>query len=518
MFPILYGIKDSFSRRILWRGQGKSFIAQDGRLCKRAFGYELLGEESVSLHVIVIGGGPGGYTAAFAAAKAGARVSLVESGLLGGVCLNHGCIPTKTLKASADALETAKRLKEFGIEGLGEAVPNMAAILSRKMKVVETLRSGLLRTCQRLKVELLHGHCEMVEPHRVRVHQEEGSVLEISCDKIIIATGTKPLEPTFLTIDHKKILSSDDILELREIPERLLILGGGVVGAEFAFIFQALGSRVTLVEGKDRILPLPSVDHDLSKLLQREMKKRGIACELCRLVTDVESLESGALEITLGPSPFVDVIPSSAKEKKILEADLLLSAIGRAPNTEGLGLEKLGIARDANGWILADEHCETNVPGIYAIGDILGPEKIMLAHVAVMEGLVAAAHCMGRQEIMDYSIVPSAIFTSPEIGVVGLSEAEAVKSGKKVLCPQTHFRELGKAQAMGELAGLFKLVIEEESGKILGAHFAGAHASDLIAEITLGMKLGAKAEDIAKTIHAHPTLAEGIFETIRVLD
>lgn len=472
----------------------------------------------MSLHVVIIGGGPGGYTAAFALARRGCKVSLVEKASLGGVCLNHGCIPTKTLKASADALENAKRLKEFGITSSMDFKPDMKAILERKKKVVETLHSGLMRTCRALKIERFHGHGEILAQGCVRVLLDNGESMEIHGDRIIICPGTRPFTPSFLNKGNGKILSSDDMLSLEKIPERLLILGGGVVGAEFAFIFQALGSKVTLVEARERILPLPSVDEDLSKLLQREMKKRGIACEVCRMAADVNVLSNGSLGIDLGASPFLENVPDSAKEKKSLEADALLCAIGRTPNTEGLSLDQAGVQRDEKGWIPVNEHCETNIPGIYAIGDILGPEKIMLAHVAAMEGLVAAANCLGKREVMDYSVVPAAIFTSPEIASVGLSEREAVKLGKKVLCAQMNFRELGKAQAMGELAGLFKLVVEEESGKILGAHLAGAHASDLIAEIALGMKLGVTAEDIAKTIHAHPTLAEGFFETVHQLD
>lgn len=223
------------------------------------------------------------------------------------------------------------------------------------------------------------------------------------------------------------------------------------------------------------------------------------------------------VQVTLGPSPFVKDLPASAQKESVVEADMVLVAVGRVPNTAGLGLAAAGVETDQRGWIKADDHLQTSVPDIYAVGDVLGPAKIMLAHVAATEGLVAARNCLGASEIMDYSIVPAAVFTSPEVATVGLTEAQARDKGYNVACPQSNFRELGKAQAMGELAGLFKLVVDADSGKLLGAHLAGAHVSDIIAEPTLAMQLGATAKDLANTIHAHPTLAEGILETAHLL-
>jgi dihydrolipoamide dehydrogenase len=466
--------------------------------------------------ITIIGGGPGGYTAAFSAAKAGAEVTLVEAAHMGGTCLNWGCIPTKTLKASAEALETAHRLAEFGISGAGEATPDMPAIVERKNKVSGILRGGLEKTCAKLKVTLLRGRGEVVSAGLVRVHGADGAVQEVEGDKVIIATGSGILNIPTLPVDHKNIITSDDALELSSVPARMLVVGGGVIGCELAFIYQAFGSKVTVVEGLDRILPVPSIDADLSKLIQREMKKRGIACELARTATKAEVTETG-VQVTLGPSPFVKNLPASAQKESVLEADVVLVAVGRVPNTAGLGLAEAGIETDQRGWIKADAKLETNVPGIYAIGDVLGPARVMLAHVASMEGLVAVKNCLGASEDMNYSAVPAAVFASPEVATVGLTEAQAREQGFNVTCVQSNFRELGKAQAMGELAGLFKLVVDADSGKLLGAHLAGAHVSDIIAEPTLALQLGAKAEDLANTIHAHPTLAEGIFETAHLL-
>jgi dihydrolipoamide dehydrogenase len=472
-------------------------------------------ESKMNKPITIIGGGPGGYTAAFEAAKAGALVTLIEAAQMGGTCLNWGCIPTKTFKASATALETAGRLKEFGISGECNAKADMPAIVARKEKVIGTLRGGLEKTCSRLKINLIHGRGEVINSGLVRVCANDGRKLEVAGDKIIIATGSTHLDLPSLPVDHKRIINSNDALELDYIPKRMLIVGGGVIGSEFAFIFKSFGSEVTIVEGLDRILPLPSVDADLSKLLQREMKKKGIKCELCRTAVKAEPSDDG-ISVVLGPSPFVEKLPASAGKEKTIEADVVLVAAGRIPSTKNLGLEAAGVDTDQKGWIRVDERCQTSVPGIYAIGDVLGPAKIMLAHVAVMEGLVAAGNCLGQDKVMGYDVVPSAIFTSPEMATVGLTEAQARKQGYNVTCTQTQFRELGKAQAMGEIAGVFKLIVDTDSNKLLGAHLAGAHVSDIIAEPTLAMSLGATVKDIAGTIHAHPTLAEGIFETARI--
>lgn len=459
----------------------------------------------------VIGAGPGGYTAAFAAARAGMSVTLVESDRMGGTCLNNGCIPTKTLKASADALEVALRLAEFGIRAAGSPTVDPVAVLARKEKVCDTLRGGLEKACARFKVTLIKGRGTVVSANKVDVTLDDGSQSSVDGDAVLIATGSRVLQLPGLTFDHKHVISSDDALKLDHIPARLIIVGGGVIGCEMAFIYRAFGAQVTVVEGQDRVLPLPSVDTDMSSLLQREMKKRKITCECNRTLKDVR-VEDGVVRATLGPSPFLKE-PTPAQQKEVpVEADMVLVTVGRVPDTEGLGLESAGIASDNRGWIVANEYLETSVPNVYAIGDILGPQKVMLAHVAAVEGLCVVDALMGKRRAMDYSAVPSGIFTSPEIGCVGMSEAQAVAAGHTVRCASFQMRELGKAQAMAELPGMFKLVTDAATGKVLGAHIAGAHATDMIAEATLALHMGASAQDIADTIHAHPTLAEGFYE------
>ncbi len=466
----------------------------------------------MSKKITIIGAGPGGYVAAFAAAKKGAEVTLVEADYLGGTCLNYGCIPTKTLKASAEVLEKAHNLKNYGISGVGEAKAEMPEIVQRKRKVSEVLRGGIEKSCAKLKINVVKGLGQVINANLVKVTNAENEVVEITGDYVLIATGSRSLELPSLKIDSKYILSSDDALELQYVPESMVIVGGGVIGCELAGIYSTFGSKVTVVEGLTRLLPVPSIDDEMSKLLQREMKKAGIKQELCQIVSGCK-IENNKVYAQLAPSPFLSEVPASAQKEPLIEADVIVVAAGRVPNSEGLGLSEAGIEVDKRGWIVANEFYETNVPNVYAIGDILGPSKIMLAHMASAEALEVIDNILdGTKKTANYDVVPSAIFTSPEIGCVGITEEQAKEKGIEVECPIFQFRELGKAQAMGELPGCFKLIIEKSSSKVLGCHIAGAHATDLIAEAALAMNLNATAHDIAHTIHAHPTLAEGLFE------
>ncbi len=462
--------------------------------------------------ITVIGGGPGGYTAAFAAAKSGAAVTLVEASAMGGTCLNWGCIPTKTLRSSADALELARHLAEYGIDGVGEATLNMPAVLARKERVSQVLRTGLEKACTALKVTLLKGKATIANPNMVQVAMQDGSTQEVPSDYIIIATGSSSLNLPSLPVDHKHILTSDDALGLEKVPGTMLIVGGGVIGSELAFIYNTFGSKVTLVEGQNRILPLPAVDEELSKLLQREAKKKGIALELGSTVQKAEVQADGTVAVTLG-----SMDPQKQGNTTQVSVDAVLVTVGRVPNTQGLGLEAAGVATDNRGWIVVNENMQTSVSSIYAIGDVLGPAKVMLAHVASVEGLCAVENCLGTPKVMDYNVIPSGIFTSPEIGTVGLTEAQAKEQGFTVESTVFQFRELGKAQAMGELAGFFKIIADAQTGRVLGAHIAGAHATDLVAEATLAINMGATVQDVANTIHAHPTLAEGVYEACLLL-
>lgn len=462
------------------------------------------------MRLTVIGGGPGGYTAAFAAAQAGVEVTLVERAQLGGTCLHTGCIPTKTLRSSADALDTVARLSEFGIAGACAARPDMPAIVARKRKVTETLRQGLEKTAARLGVRVVRGEASLIDAGRVQVASAVSGDEEIAGDRVILATGSSPLELPSLPADHRLVLSSDDALEARAVPEHLVIVGGGVIGCELAFIYRAFGAKVTVVEGQGRLLPLPSVDGEISRLLLREMKKRGIAVELSRTVSRVEPEGDGA---RIETAPF----PAGAGEARALSASAVCVTVGRVPNTAGLA--KAGITLDPRGWVIVDETLETSIPGVYAIGDVTGPTRIMLAHMAVAEARTAVHNILHPEsrKAQSYAVVPSAIFTAPEIADVGLTEEQAREQGRAVRTAVFQFRELGKAQAMGALAGLFKIVAEEGTGALLGAHVAGAHASDIIAEAALALQKGCTARELYETIHAHPTLSEGLYEAAGML-
>lgn len=462
-------------------------------------------------HIIIIGAGPGGCAAAFHAARSGARVTLVEKESLGGTCLHSGCIPTKSLRASASALETARRLSEFGISAPGASAfaADMAAVLARKEKIRANLCAGLEKTCASLKIRLVRGRAEFRTGRHLLAHTDGGTE-KLSGDAAIIAVGSKIQDLQAVPLDHRRILNSDDALNLTHIPPRLLVVGGGVVGCELAFIFRALGAEVTIVEGLSRLLPIDSVDGEISRLLLREAKKRGIAVLTEKTVRKATVAGTG-VTCAIGPSPLAGDAAGQATE---VEADAVLVAVGRSPSVEGLNLEGAGVRTDARGWIIAEETMRA-ADGVYAVGDALGPGRPMLAHTAAAEGLCAVDNCLGKKTVMDYTAIPSAIFTSPEIGVVGLSQAQAQSRGIRARASVAQYRELGKSHAMGELPGFFKLLCREEDGKVMGAHIIGEHATDIVAEAALAVRNGLTAADIARTVHAHPTLAEGLYEAAR---
>ncbi len=459
------------------------------------------------MNFVIVGGGPAGYTAAFEAARLGMKVTLVEKASLGGTCLNHGCIPTKTMVASAEAFVQARRMAEFGVTGCENPAIDPQLVNKRKSAVIETLRGGLQKTCANLGVKVINGEASLAKDRKVIVGTEI-----LDADAVLIATGSAELQLPGLTIDHKYILGSSDALELAHYPKRLVIVGGGVIGCELACVFRSFGSEVMIVEGQDRLLPMPSIDLDVSSLLAREMRKRKIKMITGATLADAV-VEDGRVKAEIQPSPFVD--PAKAAKEQPIEADLVFVTVGRQPATVGLNLEGAGIETDKRGWIKVNERLETSCPGIYAAGDVLGPAHVMLAHVAACEGLAVVDTLNGGNGRMDYKAVPSAIFTMPEIGCVGLSEAQAVASGQEIACGEAQMRELGKAQAMGELPGFFKIIANANTGKILGIQIMGTHASDILAEAALAINMSLTAKDLANTTHAHPTLAEGVWEAAR---
>jgi dihydrolipoamide dehydrogenase len=460
-------------------------------------------------HIIIIGAGPGGYVAALSAAGLGAQVTLIEKENLGGTCLNHGCIPSKIMKNSADLLLSCLKAESMGIKISGSVTPDIGILMERKAKVLDGQRKGLAGLLEKAGVNVVMGRAKIVSPDKIDVVCDREDPIALAYDKLIIAAGTVPLNVSAFAFDHEKILSSNDLLALDYIPKSLTIVGGGVIGCEFAFIFSALGCQVTIVEAMDRVLPLPSVDASCSKLLLREMKKRKIKVFTNTIVARADHKDDG-LDIALDVSPFTKA--AGKLKTKSIESDVMAVCIGRRSVAKELGLENIGLETDESGWIAVDEYMQTIVDNVYAIGDVLGPDHVMLAHVAYHEGLVAAANACGQtgapKTAMSYDTVPGAIFTMPEIGTVGLTEDQAREQSIDIETAVVNFRSLGKAHAIDQIAGEAKMIVEKASGKVIGVHMTGPHATDLIAEAALAVNNGLTASDLAHTIHAHPTLAE----------
>ncbi len=472
--------------------------------------------------LVVIGGGPGGYVAAIRAAQLGAKVALVEKDRIGGTCLNRGCIPTKALARSVEVLHLVEEAPAFGVI-VEEPAFDFARIMARKDEIVARLVGGVEGLLQAHEVEVLSGTATIPKPGLVLVKPVNGNQLptlrlgsgqasnpsatpstrlragfqHLTSKTIIIATGSVPASPPIAGLDAPGVLTSDDILELEEVPDSLAVIGGGVIGLEFASIFHALGTRVTVLE----MLPtlLPTVDGELSRRYKSYLQQGGVEVHLQARVEEIRP-KGDRLAVT---------VADSGEE---IEAEKVLVATGRVPYTEGLGLEELGVKRERAA-IVVDEHLTTSVPGIYAIGDVTG--GVMLAHLASRQGEVAVENILGDPAAMDYRAVPNCVFTLPEIAGVGLTEEEAKVAGLDYQVSRFPFSASGRALTMGETAGLVKLVCERESGKVLGMHIMGPQASDLIAEGTLAIQMGATARDIAGTIHAHPTLPEAIMEAAK---
>ncbi|MCK5542290.1 MAG: dihydrolipoyl dehydrogenase [Desulfobacterales bacterium] len=455
----------------------------------------------------ILGAGPGGYVAAIKAASKGIKVTLIEKENLGGTCLNHGCIPSKIMKNSSDLFFKTQNAAQFGVNINGDIDFDINVLMKRKEKIIETQRKGIEDLLKKNGINLLRGKGFIKDKGLINVELSDGGTQKVIFEKLILATGTKPLNMQAFPFDHKRILSSDDLLRIDNIPESITIVGGGVIGCEFAFILAGLGTKVTIIEALSRLLPLPSVDESISKVLQREMKKKKIKV-ITGMVVEAAEAKEGNLSLTLGKSPFLDNVPSTEIAKQNIETEKIVVCVGRTPLASEIGLENIGLKTTKNGWIGVNDFLETEIEGVYAIGDILGPSKVMLAHVASNEGMVAVDNIMGNVVKMKYNAIPGAIFTSPEIGTIGLSESEALKQGFDINSFSVNFRTLGKAQAIGEIAGEAKIIIENKTEKILGVHIIGPHATDLIAEGALAVNKGLTASDLANTIHAHPTLAE----------
>lgn len=451
-----------------------------------------VGKEIVD--VIVIGAGPGGYVAAIRAAQLGAKVTLIEQSKLGGTCLNRGCIPTKALLKSTGYINIPEKARKMGIE-LNFSGLNLEKIRECKDKAVAQLVGGVQYLVKKNGIELIEGKGFFLDKDTVGI-ESGGETLIRKAKKIIIATGSQPASLKITGADNSAVINSNEALKVSGVPSNLLIIGGGAIGVEFAYMYRNLGSNVTVLEMMPRLLP--QTDHEIAALLEKSMKKQGIA-----VYTEarVEKIEENAGEVR--------VHVQLPQESRTFNAEQVLTATGRLPNTNGLAIEKAGIKTE-RGKIPVNERMETNVQGIYAIGDVTG--GILLAHKAYAEGVIAAENALGGSSVMDYRVIPSFVCSEPETASVGLTEMQAEEMGYTVKTGKFSFAANGKAIATGAGDGLVKVIADEECGDILGVHIIGERASDLIAEAALAMKLEASPEEIINTIHAHPTLAETLME------
>ena len=477
------------------------------------------------MKIIIIGAGPGGYETALLAAKRGVEVVLIESGPVGGTCLNEGCIPTKAFCKNAEVLDGLREAEAFGVTGLSYGF-DFNAVTARKNAVVEQLRGGVEGLLGHKNITLVRGKASFKDDHTVVVthvdslrHCEERSDVAISADYIIIATGSVSASLPIPGAEMPGILTSKEILDLQEVPKRLCVIGGGVIGLEFASIFRSFGSEVTVLEYFKEILP--RFDSDLSKRLKQSLSKRGI--EICTQaqVTGVEILRCaqddsrGAQDDSRGAqddsrsaqddSDVYRVTYTRKGKEESVEADKVLMAVGRKANVASLNLADVGIEFTPKGIIVDDKTMQTNIPHIYAIGDING--KMMLAHAATFQGIVALDHIMGIENEIDLKVMPAAVFTSPEAACVGMTEEECKEAGIPIRCLKSFFRANGKAVTMGEIDGFCKLIVSED-GRILGCHLYGPHASDIVQEACALITRKATLKEFESIIHTHPTLTE----------
>lgn len=444
--------------------------------------------------VAVIGGGPGGYVAAIRAAQLGCSAVIIEKDAFGGTCLNRGCIPTKALLHSAEMYDAMLHSAALGIDAAGVTF-DYARMADRKKKIVSRLRGGVEYLLKGHGVDIVRGNARLIDKNTIKAGEEI-----IEADRIILAMGSCPARIPIPGIDKEGVTDSDGVLALEEIPQSIVIIGGGVIGIEFATLFGSLGKKVTVIEMLSGIMG-PAVDSDISGTMIKLLRRKRVDIHVNAKVLAIK-----------------DGLCVSYEEKgEVKEAcgEMIVVAVGRKPSTSGMGLEELGIQTE-RGFIQVDEHLETSVPGIYAIGDITG--KLQLAHVASAQGLVAAANAAGRLAVMDYDVVPSCIYTNPEVACIGLTEEQAREKGFEVKTGRFVTAGNGKSMVMGESNGFVKILADAGTGKILGAHLLCSRATDMIAEIAVAMKAGAGVDGIADTIHPHPTVSEIIMEACHDAD
>jgi dihydrolipoamide dehydrogenase len=449
--------------------------------------------------VVVIGGGPGGYVCAIRAAQLGLKTVLVERDQLGGICVAYGCIPSKALISMAKLYERAKEGASFGIVADGIRV-DLPALQKWKAGVVSTLETGVATLCRGNKVEVIKGNAEVIDAKRIKVTTSSGAE-EVVTKNLVIATGSQAISLPGLEFDGKLVLSSTEALALEKLPESILVVGGGYVGLEIAGVYQKLGSKITVVELTDQLLP--GTEPDLVRLPQRNLEKRGAKILLKSKVVALDKAD-GSVKARI----------STPTGEVVVDATLALVSVGRMPLTAGMNLSKVGVKTDTKGYIVTDAQMRTSVEGVYAIGDVRG--QPLLAHKAMKEGAVAAEVIAGLPSAADWKSVPWVIFTDPEIAGVGLTEKAAVEAGLEVKRSRFSFAALGRALAAGEAEGFVRIVSDAKNGLVLGVQIVGPDASNLISEAALAIEMGATVEDLALTIHPHPTLPEALMEAAEV--
>jgi dihydrolipoamide dehydrogenase len=456
---------------------------------------------NMDFDLIVIGSGPGGYVAAIRASQLGMKVGVVEKENIGGVCLNWGCIPTKSLLKSAQALEYALHAESYGITISGEIKPDFGKMVQRSREVAEGMSKGVQFLFKKNKIEVVNGFGKLKSATEVEVTDAEGNTKMVTAKNIILATGARTKELPNLKQDGLKVIGYREAMTLKKQPKSMIVVGSGAIGSEFAYFYNAIGTDVTLVE----FLPdvVPNEDEEVSKALARSFKKAKMKILLSSTVENVDS--SGELCIVTIKTP---------KGEDIQEVEIVLSAVGVTPNLEGIGLEELGIAIE-RGKIKVDGFYRTTVPGIHAIGDIVGGPA--LAHVASAEGIVCVEKIAGlNPDPVDYGNIPGCTYTNPEISSVGLTEAKAREAGYEVKVGKFPFSASGKASASGQKDGFVKLIFEAKYGELLGAHMIGGNVTEMIAELVVARKLEITGHELLKTMHPHPTMSEAIMEAAAV--
>ena len=448
----------------------------------------------------IIGSGPGGYVAAIRAAQLGLNTAIIERyNTLGGTCINVGCIPSKALLDSSEHFHNAShRFEKHGIKVSTPKV-DMPTMINRKNEVVDQTCKGVEFLMKKNKITVYYGHGSFVDQNTISIAKEDGSKEEIKTDKTIIATGSKPITPASFNYDKNRVITSTEALNIQKVPKSMVVIGGGVIGLELGSVYARLGTEVQVIEYMDRILA--GMDKDCSKELMRALKKLGIKFHLKHMVTKVTPAKT---------SVKVEFQKRESDEIQEIKADYCLVAIGRRPYTDNLGLENVGVEKDEKGRINVDHHLETNVKGIYAIGDVI--KGAMLAHKAEDEGVFVAELLAGQIPHIDYNLIPGVVYTWPEVSAVGKTEEELKEAGIAYKSGKFPFKALGRARASMDVEGMVKVLADEKTDEILGVHMVGPRAADLIAEATALMEFKASAEDLARICHPHPTYTEAVKE------